>query len=233
MQLIKVAMLTGIVLGLNGCALLDRVKDVFDSDEQKTTATPQVSTKSESTTKTNKTKKASQTKKAKGVKDESAKNDVISSEDIIEENNDNIEYTAKTPAVNNVTGCQFSAESIDETLTQMTRLALRSCLPKQPNVTLVRNISVSGNSCGSNPTNTVKDVLSNSAKFTLANANLTKRIESQLHNASNSYMIRVAKSQNINYIVSGNVNANNGLATLKIIDVSTGAILWQNSANIK
>lgn len=238
MQFLKVIMVTGMVLGLSGCTLLDSIKDVFNDEETKTATAPadKATAGKTTTTTTKKTNKRRHTHKTTTKTTPSSEVNATEMGEILGDSilNSGKVTTSTTPNTpTDVSGCQYSASTINNELASMARLALRSCQPSQPNKTLIRPVSVTGNACGSNPTQAVYNGFSSTSKFSVVSSSLARRIENQLHNASNGYMIRVAKSQNINYVVSGNVNTNKGIATLKIVDVGTGSVLWQHTGDLK
>ena len=241
MQFLKVIMVTGMVLGLSGCTLLDSIKDVFNNEETQTATAPAdkatqgKATAGKTTTTTKKTTKRRHTRKTTTKTTKSSEVNATETEEILGDsilNSDKVTPSTTPNTPTDVSGCQYSASTINNELASMARLALRSFQPSQPNKTLIRPVSVTGNACGSNPTQAVYNGFSSTGKFSVVSSSQAQRIENQLHNASNGYMIRVAKSQNINYVVSGNVNTNKGIATLKIVDVSTGSVLWQHTGDL-
>ncbi len=212
---------------LNGCSLIQQ----WTSSKKDVQAQPTVQqekpvgTNPNAQTKPNKKKKKGNKKK----EDNRTNVGVTSNDDTIIVEQPTIQPVDLADSCPNKGDIQTAAQNI-------AREALRTYQPKQPNLTLVRNIYTVGNKkCTVNVTSTITNTLSKSEKFNLVNSNLASRIESQIKNASNAYSIRVAKSQNISYIVSGTttISGNNNNIMLKIIDVSTGTIVWQRTQNIK
>ena len=96
---------------------------------------------------------------------------------------------------------------------------------------MVNNISITNTVCYPELKDKLASKLVNklksSSNYNIIASSLNNKLLTQAKNSGNAYLIRLAKGQNIDYIVHGNIEGNNNYATLtiKLTDVKSGAIV--------
>ena len=109
--------------------------------------------------------------------------------------------------------------------------------PKQPNLTLVNGFSAGKGICykGTSLTAILKDELSSSGRYNIMNSQLEKKMRAQQGQASNAFLVRLAKAQNVDYIISGQtmIQREKPVAILRIMSLATGSVVWQRSVPIE
>ncbi len=135
-----------------------------------------------------------------------------------------------------VSSCSANADAVQDAVHSLARMAINSYQPKQPNITMVNGFSAGSGLCyhGTSLTQILKSELSSSGRYFILSSQLEKKMRAQQGQASNAYLIRLAKAQNVDYIVSGQAMVSNGkpVAVLRIMALSSGAIVWQRSVPI-
>lgn len=132
--------------------------------------------------------------------------------------------------------CSYEPFELEKSLRELASKSTIMFTPRQPNLSMVYYVSSDKNVCaeGLSLTSILKDEISNSSRFNLISNSLEQRIKNQLRQSSNAYMIRIAKAQNIDYVLSGQVKSQGKGAKLmlKITDLKSGSIVWQCSSNL-
>ena len=122
---------------------------------------------------------------------------------------------------------------IAEGLGELATEAGYSFQPRQPSLTMVTSISVGKGVCKgtSSYSNVVKNNLASTGRFNLVNNAVQQKIVRSVAGTSYAYLVRVAKSQNIDYLVSGTAvrSGESVNIILKITDIKNGATVWQRS----
>ena len=135
--------------------------------------------------------------------------------------------------------CQYTEDELYASLDYLTNNMLNSYKPKIPNLTMVNNISITNTVCYPELKDKLASKLVNklksSSNYNIIASSLNNKLLTQAKNSGNAYLIRLAKGQNIDYIVHGNIEGNNNYATLtiKLTDVKSGAIVWQKKQTVK
>ena len=130
-------------------------------------------------------------------------------------------------------GCIGDSSVIAEGLGELATEAGYSFQPRQPSLTMVTSISVGKGVCKgtSSYSNVVKNNLASTGRFNLVNNAIQQKIVRSVAGTSYAYLVRVAKSQNIDYLVSGTAvrSGESVNIILKITDIKNGATVWQRS----
>jgi PBP1b-binding outer membrane lipoprotein LpoB len=135
--------------------------------------------------------------------------------------------------------CQYTEDKLYSSLDYLTNNMLNSYKPKIPNLTMVNNISITNTVCYPELKNKFASKLVNklksSSNYNVIGQSLNNKLLTQAKNSGNAYLIRLAKGQNIDYIVQGNIVGDKNYATLtiKLTDVKSGAIVWQKKQTVK
>lgn len=130
-------------------------------------------------------------------------------------------------------GCIGDSSVIAEGLGELATEAGYSFQPRQPSLMMVTSISVGKGVCKgtSSYSNVVKNNLASTGRFNLVNNAVQQKIVKSVAGTSYAYLVRVAKSQNIDYLVSGTAvrSGESVNIILKITDIKNGATVWQRS----
>jgi hypothetical protein len=244
----KISVIISALLILNGCAFLNAAKQKITGPEVK----PVVIEESTNNNKHKPKKKKRQEQQASQpsqVKEDAVQSvdqglviaeETTSTDDTIqnsptEEIADNSKIEANEEVFDE--NCSYHSSDVAEAVRQLAKQAVMSYQPRQPNLTMVYYMSANSGVCysGTSLTTVLKREIEQSGRFNLINSSLENRIKGQLRQASNAYMIRITKSQNIDYVLSGNVSASGNSATvmLKVTDLRTGSVAWQRSIVVK
>lgn len=133
--------------------------------------------------------------------------------------------------------CSYSSNEVLTAVKSLAKQAVMSYQPRQPNLSMVYYVTTAKDVCysGTSLTSVLKNEIEQSGRYNLIPSSLEQRIKSQIKQASNAYMIRIAKSQNVDYVLSGSVlsNGKNATVMLKITDLRTGSVVWQRSELVK
>lgn len=219
---------------LSGCAFIQEQTDALFGPKVKPVEIE--STNGKATAKTQKRKKAP-TNKARSPSQVSENEQVKKEEDglvVTEEVNDSL---SEEDTLNKEGACSYDDATLEDGLRSLAKLAITMFTPRQPNLSMVYYVSSDKAVCSSSAllTTILKEEIGNSDRFNLISSSLEQRIKSQLNQASNAYMIRIAKAQNIDYILTGHVNAQGQGAQilLKITDLKSGSVVWQRTKSVK
>ncbi|WP_019001664.1 hypothetical protein [Succinimonas amylolytica] len=136
-----------------------------------------------------------------------------------------------------VASCADNAPAIQNAVRSLARMAINAYQPKQPNLTLVNGFSAGKGICykGTSLTAILKDELSSSGRYNIMNSQLEKKMRAQQGQASNAFLVRLAKAQNVDYIISGQtmIQREKPVAILRIMSLATGSVVWQRSVPIE
>lgn len=215
---------------LAGCNLLDRF-NIKSNDKKEQEARPVVVNDSHRKPTNNNNKPNNRRKPVAEqpslVKEEPTKEEPVAT---IEDDTNNNSMFIETK-------CIYNNSDVLRTLNSLAEQSITSFQTRIPNITMVHQVTIGHDVCydGSSLTEALKKVISKSNRFELINSSLESRIKSQLKQASNSYVIRIAKAQNIDYLFTGSVNksSSSALVVLKVTDVKTGTVVWQRSQKVK
>lgn len=143
--------------------------------------------------------------------------------------------SSKPPVVRNT--CIGNDNNIKAGFSELSEAAGYSFQPRQPNLVMVTGITVGKGICkgASSYSSIVKHNLAASGRFTLIGNDVSQRILKAASGTSYAYLVRVAKSQNVDYIVSGAAikNGNKINLILKITDIKSGSTVWQKSSSLQ
>lgn len=132
--------------------------------------------------------------------------------------------------------CEGDPEEIEAAFGRLASDAGYSFEPRQPNLVMVSGVSAGAGVCrtGVSYSAAVRDHIGDSGRLTPAGADVSRRILQSASGTSYAYLVRVAKSQNIDYLVSGVAAAKNGRINLvlKITDIKSGATVWQRTDSL-
>jgi len=136
-----------------------------------------------------------------------------------------------------VASCADNAPAIQNAVRSLARLAINAYQPKQPNLTLVNGFSAGKGICYKGPSLTaiLKDELSSSGRYNIMSSQLEKKMRAQQGQASSAFLVRLAKAQNVDYIISGQtmIQREKPVAILRIMSLATGSVVWQRSVPIE
>lgn len=136
-----------------------------------------------------------------------------------------------------VASCAENAAAVQDAVRSLARLAINAYQPKQPNITLINGFVAGKGICYKGPSLTaiLKDEISSSGRYSIMSSQLEKKMRAQQGQASSAYLIRLAKAQNVDYIISGQtmIQREKPVAVLRIMSLATGSIVWQRAVPIE
>ncbi len=248
------------VCNLAGCATIHEYTDSWFGDDEQS----QAKTKKQKKTKTSHKKSKKSQKKQTTAKaqqptavdetlvkttdegvvvadnvSETTETEEVVNNETTSEDNDAEETTVvvtEEPEVTKPAPVTVDSVAIEKAVRYLAHQAVIGYTVRQPNLSMVYYVSCPHAIGYSGPslTTVLKNEIAASDRFHLINSSLEQRIKSQVGQASSAYMYRIAKAQNIDYILSGSVTKGSSAikVTIKITDLSTGSVVWQRSKNL-
>ena len=210
----KLAVIALSIMFLNGCALLD----AFNQDNSKKAQV--------------KTLEVDSSKQKPKPKPKPIKPSQVEETPVVEPE----EPTPEEVVVEDNQACNYTPDDAYNKVSSIAQEAITKFYPRQPNLTLVYYVTADDKVCkdGVSLTKALKNELDRTDRFNLVSSSLEKKIKEQHNSASNAYLYRIAKAQNIDYVVSGQAKSQGkgAMITIKITDTKTGSVVWQKSRNL-
>ncbi|WP_294495727.1 hypothetical protein [uncultured Ruminobacter sp.] len=250
--LVKVSVLVLSLFVLSGCNILT---DLFKKDskqeqhvvtQQKAEEKPVADTKNNR--KNNKKKNQKNSKAGKKQAKDSGESVIVEkkeeqassdSDNVLTEDDESETIDEKPTVSSKATSgntCVGNERNIQEGFSELAEAAGYSFQPRQPNLVMVTGITVGKGVCkgATSYSGIVKHNLAATGRFTLIGNDVNQRIMKAASGTSYAYLVRVAKAQNVDYIVSGAAIKNGSKINLilKITDIKSGATVWQKNSTL-